>query len=187
MSLVHALPIHTPLAEGPRVPAHMVLWTVMNDYGGFQPPLVWARSWHSEEFPFHENVGLVHLFSDNISSVVPAALAARWARWADAFEKDTHQHQLDWDAHHQEGLCLTAQLALWCASSDVVVRYSFPFEDPERQAYPCVYMTPEYVRHIATECQSDEQLQQYIHDDHYLALDRLWASSPALRFFHPAL
>ena len=118
-------------------------WTVYPDYGG--APIVWT----SPGLADGPRLGELLLHASDMESIVPAPLGAQFDDWGCAWESMEPQ-QIDWLFFHQEGLRMSALLALWVAQFNIYVRYVPPYEDGRFSAHDNeVFMTPGHVARLA--------------------------------------
>lgn len=121
-------------------------WTVFFDYGG--APLVWTQEGRAKS----RGVGGLELHAQDMADIVPDPMGAQFDELGCTFESDsTMGEKIDWLTFQQEALRLTALLALWVAQFNILVRYSFPYEDGRFPGYDSqVWMTPDVVARLAT-------------------------------------
>lgn len=118
-------------------------WTVFLDYGG--APLIWEQDGQAMQ-PY---VGSMLLHASEMKDIVPDPMGAQFDALGCVWES-SNPDDIDWLTFHQEGLRLTALLALWVAQFNILVRYHPPYEDNRFNAYESdIWMTPGVVARLA--------------------------------------
>lgn len=118
-------------------------WTVYPDYGN--APIIWEQL----GLAMGPRVGDLLLHASDMENIVPDPLGKEFDDWGCAWES-TDPEKMDWLSFHQEGLRLSALLALWVAPLNIMVRYSPPYEDTRFDAHDSEYwMEPSIVARLA--------------------------------------
>lgn len=118
-------------------------WTVYPDYGN--APIVWAQPGLASG----PAVGSLLLHASDMEDILPDPLGKEFDHWGCAWES-IDPEKMDWLSFHQEGLRLTALLALWVAPLNIMVRYSPPYEDTRFDAHDSeCWMEPSAVARLA--------------------------------------
>ena len=111
-------------------------WTIFLDYGG--APVVWTRDGKATS----TGVGMLLLHAYEMSLYVPEPLGTQFDNWGATWES-TDAKEIDWLFFHQEGLRMSALLALWVAQFNIMIRYCPPYEDSRFNAYNSeIWMDP---------------------------------------------
>ena len=114
-------------------------WTIYPDYGG--AAIVWA----SPGLANGPSLGMLQFHASDMADIVPDPLGAQFDAWGCAWESMEPQ-QIDWLFFHQEGLRMSALLALWVAQFNIYVRYVPPYEDGRFSAHDSeLFMNPSNV------------------------------------------
>ena len=136
-------------------------WTVTPDYGG--SPVVWERDGRAEGL----FLGECKIHAHDSHDLFPTELADALNAWSECFARQVLFSSMDWESFHREGLRLSAEIAVWVAELNVIVRYMPASEDLRFRGMELAYIWMD--SYNAAQC-----IERHVDDEDMKSLERLF-------------